>query len=162
MEGTFTYAQGRVSDYIANAIYKQKTQYKILSLCEQPNNMLMWSYYGEGHTGMVVGVELGNRTRAESVEYVDDFDLADLQGDPARTILLRKHRSWEHEKEHRVLTNGDSFVSVRLRELVFGVSADKEKQRLIASVAKKFNPGVKISQMTTRRLDAGRGRRSVA
>jgi hypothetical protein len=92
---------------------------------------------------------------------VPDFGLGDWAEDPARAILLRKHRSWGHEKEHRVLQTGDHFIPVKIREVIFGIEADKDKKELLTEVAKKFNPRVKVSQMGSAQLDTGLRRRYV-
>jgi len=156
MEGVFTYTGGVIPKYIAKAIYDRKNEYKILSLCEEPNNMLMWSYYCSGHTGMVVGVNLGRGIKAQSVKYVDNFNIDNWgTGDPAREVLLRKHKSWSHEKEHRVLKTGGSFVKVTIREVIFGIETNRELKDLIAKIAKKFNPSVKILEMNRSDLNKG-------
>jgi hypothetical protein len=158
MEGLFTYGN-EVPEWITNAIQQQKLRWRILSLCESPRNMLMWSYYTEGHRGMVIGADLVEpRVRAESVQYVDDFNIEIQQEEVGRAILLRKHKSWRHEREHRVLVTGRQFVKIEVRELIFGIEANPATRELVSLVARKFNPGVKISSMTATKLNTGSSR----
>src|SRR5262245_7180729 len=143
MEGTFTYGPDTIPDSLARALYDQKRKLLILSLCEQPDNMLMWSYYADGHKGFVVGGDLARRTRARSVSYVDTFDIDCERPDVAEVVLSRKHSSWRHEREHRVFlqsTRGP-FVTFKPKELIFGIETDPTLEKLISTVAKKFNPG---------------------
>ncbi len=160
MEGLFTYNEGAIQQWIVDAIYSQKMTYKILSLCEEPDNMLMWSYYTEGHRGMVLGVELADKTiKVESMKYVVDFNINNInQEDVAKVILCKKHISWQHEKEHRVFIQGASFVDVKIHKLIFGVEAENETTKLITLIAKKFNPRIAISLMTKDTLNKGTGR----
>lgn len=44
MEGLFTYDQSRYGQWIADALCSEKARWRILSLCEDPKNMLMWSF----------------------------------------------------------------------------------------------------------------------
>jgi hypothetical protein len=159
MEGLFTYGNNEVPKWITTAIQRQKLRWRVLSLCESPHNMLMWSYYSDGHKGMVIGADLAEpRVKAESVQYVEDFNIEVHQEDVGRAILLRKHKSWRHEKEHRVLVEDRPFVKIRVREMVFGIEANPGTRELLSLVARKFNPGVKISSMTAGKLNTGSSR----
>jgi len=162
MEGLFTYGEGSVPDWIADALYHQKRTLRILSLCEQPDNMLMWSYYSEGHRGFVVGGDIADdNVKAVSVRYVKNFDIGDIRrADIAQAILSRKHEFWKHEREHRVfvMEGGEPFIPFKIRELIFGVEADSEMRKLLSAIAKKFNPGVKVKTISTSDLNTGAGR----
>lgn len=161
MEGFFTYGEGVVPDWISDALYDRKRRLRILSLCESPSNMLMWSYYSEGHRGFVVGGDLSpDSEKAISVEYVKKFDIDINQNDIARTILCRKHEFWKHEREHRVFVNEgrEPFVPFKIREVIFGVEADPEMKKLLGTIAKKFNPGVEVKSLSKAELNTGAGR----
>lgn len=109
MEGLFTYGEDAVPDWFAEALYDRKRRLRILSLCDSPDNMLMWPCYSDGHRGVVVGAEIGDEAvKAASVKYVKKFDIDLNRLDIARAELSRKHEFWKHEREHRVfLSEGD-------------------------------------------------------
>ena len=58
MEGRFRYTKGRYSKDQIREIILEKAEYKLLSLSEVWNNYLLWSYYADGHSGFVVGVQI--------------------------------------------------------------------------------------------------------
>lgn len=93
MEGIYLYEPGKLSKENARKIYDQKSIYRILSLSEEYNNMLMWSYYAEGHSGIVVGVTVSEPDlQVRRVEYVNDLsmDIDDgYDGDVAIEILSK-------------------------------------------------------------------------
>lgn len=158
MEGMFTYGENEIPDWILKVIASEKNNMKILSLCEAPNNMLMWSHYSDGHSGIVLGVELADSAlNIDPIEYVDDFNLNINQDDIAKALLVRKHAAWRYEKEIRVFVKKKSFVSIVVKELIFGIKTDNEIKNLITSVAKIFNPEVEIKTMTEILLNKGSG-----
>ena len=108
MEGRFIYARGMLDKDELKEIRGKKARYNLLSLSETPNNMLMWSYYSEGHNGFVVGVDVSDEyAEIEPVNYVDDLKIDKTQGEMAKSILTKKLKLWNHEKEHRVFKCGE-------------------------------------------------------
>lgn len=89
-------------------------QHGIVSLTECPDNLLMWSHYGDEHRGMVVEFDIQNEF------FVEKYKIADFPfvGTVER-VLYRKQRirnfvsfmepyfhksdEWMYEKEHRLL-----------------------------------------------------------
>lgn len=105
MEGTYLYEPGTLSPQQINAIYEKKSAYRLLSLSESPNNMLMWSYYADSHSGMVVGLSLNDPdVVVERVRYVDDLMIDIHVQDLAKEILGKKFSMWQHEREYRDLS----------------------------------------------------------
>lgn len=157
MEGRFIYSKGMLSRDDLRMIRGSKSEYKILSLSANPNNMLMWSYYAQGHQGFVVGVDIIDDTaQTIPINYVDDLKL-DHHGDSdlAKQILTKKLKLWDHEQEYRVLVHQYPFVSVRVKELRFGIDADLRQMDLLTAIAEKFCPDVLVSQMNRSDLEMG-------
>lgn len=157
MEGTYLYEPAYFSADIVREIYNEKTSYRLLSLSETYNNMLMWSYYAESHTGIVIGASVTDpQADVMPVNYVDDLTIDIDHDDVAKNILTKKLKIWAHEKEHRAFTQHQNFVAVEVQELIFGARADYETKELITHIADKFCPGIKISTITPDELDHGR------
>ncbi len=161
MEGMFTYDRS-LPNWISDAIYDRKLSVRILSLCESPSNLLMWSYYSAGHKGFVVGGEIEEPgIAAISVKYVSNFNLESIErSDLAEEILSKKHVAWSHEREHRVFvpSSREPFVTFRFKELIFGIETPKPMMELLSAIAKRFNPGIEIWQIDREKLDVGAGR----
>uniref|UniRef100_B8HQV6 DUF2971 domain-containing protein n=1 Tax=Cyanothece sp. (strain PCC 7425 / ATCC 29141) TaxID=395961 RepID=B8HQV6_CYAP4 len=158
MEGIYLYEPGKLSKENARKIYDQKSIYRILSLSEEYNNMLMWSYYAEGHSGIVVGVTVSEPDlQVRRVEYVNDLsmDIDDgYDGDVAIEILSKKLKIWEHEKEHRVFSR-EKYIKVEIKELIFGVNTESETRELVENIARKFCSDIKISNINKSQLNKG-------
>lgn len=157
MEGLFFYDEENRD--IAKNIMEGKQKYGILSLSENFNNYLMWSYYSESHTGFVVGVEVNVETEdiIEKIDYdVKDFSLS--ENTTSTELLLRKYSNWRHEEEFRVLKNindGNQYISVEIKELIFGFKSDSEKNKkeLLITIAKKFCPDIEIKTISYREIE---------
>jgi hypothetical protein len=153
MEGQYNYIRGTLEPWQRDEIFGQKNQYRLVALSETLNNVLMWSYYAESHTGMVVGVEI-TQPDAQTVPivYVDNLDIDLEHEDIAQRILSKKLQLWHHEREQRVFVRRQ-FVSVDIRELYFGVGTRADVKELVSAVANVFCPGIQISTLTKDELD---------
>jgi len=155
MEGIFRYGKGTLSESHANAIFLQKNQYCLTALSETSDNMLMWSYYADSRSGIAIGVEIDDQgAEVVPIEYVDTLDL-DPPGDEdvAKRILSKKFKLWRHEREQRVFVKDKSFVSIKIKELIFGVSAKDETKELVKKIAEKFCPEIQVSTIESDKLE---------
>lgn len=113
--------------------YKELMEYKehlsrvfgLVCLSSTSTEMLMWSHYAKHHTGMVLGFEAAalsakdwettDRTRVPLLEkpievtysasrIVRKESFSDIDNALIAALLLTKSKSWEYEKEYRVLT----------------------------------------------------------
>jgi len=161
MEGRFIYGKNLSKRVNINEIVGDKARYKILSLSETPNNMLMWSYYSEAHAGFVVGVEITQTSAIKrKVKYIEYLRIDDVRRQNlALYILSRKLKLWKHECERRVFIKDpglETFVSVKPRELIFGINASGPKKELLAAIAERFCPCIDIRQINRDELETGR------
>jgi len=112
-----------IEQFLVNEIFSNLMNeldiYGIFSMTESRENLLMWSHYAEDHKGMVVGFErshqffncLGNTLH--QVKYCDRrlaitsndgiIRIAGKENEIPLRLLSRKHTSWSHEKEWRVI-----------------------------------------------------------
>ena len=153
MEGQYNYERGSLQQWQIDEIYGQKNQYRLVSLSESFNNVLMWSYYAESHTGMVVGVEI-TEPDAETVpiDYVENLNIELDHDNVAKRILSKKYALWGHEREHRVFVRR-RFVNVAVRELYFGIGTKPIVKELVTSIANHFCSGIQISTLAKDQLD---------
>ena len=151
---------------------------KILCLSEIPDSILMWSYYAQNHTGIVLRftdeTPDNQLTRARLVNYVEQmpslFDddrisnmLAGYSGMDTRRIMdeitLTKSNHWAHERERRVYsgrgrTSGSyedvPFGYKELDGVIFGARISKADRATLADLVRTFYPHVKLLQAKAR------------
>ncbi len=142
MEGHFRYRKSKVGRDLISEIRSLKKELKICSLSKKANDTLMWSYYGDGHKGVAIGVEVADddeydirsvtyRERAARVSKSMDAEEA------VKKLLSTKLLPWEHEQEVRVLTY-QNFVDVEIKELVFGKKIEAKDKKLLKKLARKL------------------------
>lgn len=147
MEGLYYYPNGRLNNKIRNKIKGEKQQLNICSLTKDPNNLLMWSHYADGHRGLVIGVKINDiKNPIEEIDYIDNLILIEnYENMIAQKILTKKLKAWEYEKEVRVFsTNNKSYIDVKIEELIIGKKMDKTESDLIFKLVKQLNPEIKI------------------
>lgn len=161
MEGWYVYSKGSLTQEQIIHIRGSKAASNVLSLSASSNNLLMWSYYGEGHTGIVVGVKVVDEGAIiEPIKYVSnlklrEFAMSDLSHDEiALQVLCKKLKSWSHEKEYRVFKRLENYVRVEVTDLFFGLKADEDKIQLVSAVAKSLCPNINIQKMRRKDLDS--------
>jgi len=164
MEGSYRYKNGLLAPYQVDAIYGEKNQWHLLSLTKAPNNLLMWSHYASGHSGMVVGVEVTDpEAEIKPVTYVKDLIIKQHTADIAQLILRRKYDLWTYEEEVRVFKrnekgkNAETFIEVKVKEVIFGTKTDASIKTLVTAIAKKFCSGVVVRTIKRDDLRTGRG-----
>jgi len=101
----------------------------LLSLSEDPINILMWSHYSDNHKGFVVGFETDWLLGEERLDFIDrveySTDCPYISGfspeeDKFRKRFFVKSKLWSYEKEWRATKN-----HIEGRILVFPKSAVK-------------------------------------
>ena len=70
----------------------------------------------------------------------------------ALNILTQKQWAWEIEKEVRVFVP-DSYVPVKLVELVLGCNINSDDEELITKIARKWHPRLRIEKLSRSNLD---------
>ncbi len=155
MEGRFRYSKQIADKNRIREVLIEKSDLGILSLSENADNHLLWSYYAEGHSGFAVGVQIApdQDITLKKINYVDDFKVDNIS---AEEILTMKHDTWQHENEFRVLkpkyANGFPFVNVKVKEVIFGKNAKKNNQgkmNMLTDLVKRISPDVGIKTIET-------------
>ena len=161
MEGRYYYFGADVSRDFKRAIFESRKQRRICSLSKARTNTLLWSYYGGGHKGIALGVQIQMNKHpnplVRDVTYDNGVGVhgksASRSADAAALdILTQKQLAWQHEKEVRVFTD-QLFVAVTLKELVLGCLIDEADQELVSSVAKKWHPRIRVTKLNRSMMD---------
>ena len=156
MEGSYIYDAGLLSKSEIKALYDEKMSYRILSLSQTMDNMLMWAYYADTDKGMVVGVEIDDlNVEVEPVRYVKSLKLPKGTTNRAKLILTRKLAAWDHEKEVRILKNYNEYVAVRVQSIIFGSAVDPSIKDVVTKIAERFCPEINISTIPRDQLKRG-------
>ncbi|MBK6947001.1 MAG: DUF2971 domain-containing protein [Haliscomenobacter sp.] len=128
-------------------LYKSENRLTVVCLTEVPDDLLMWSHYGDSHYGFCMGFEITKLTT--KVNYSNDYPTLDFTKNKNQQILSwysivhSKSEHWNYEKEHRMIFIGPES----LREypglfttIIFGVKTkDSDKQKIREILKDKVN-----------------------
>lgn len=144
MEGFFRYDRNNSNVSLIETIANQKKKLKICSLSGTSDNNLMWSYYANGHQGIVIELEFGKKTPVRPMDYTGISDINDMlhlsDGDNeaiAREVLSKKEPFWKHENEYRIITT-ESYVSIVIKKIIIGTKAKRDKKALLKKLLVKL------------------------
>jgi len=147
----------------------------VYSVSARPRNILMWSHYACGHTGLClqfehkVGLFPGRSCKAaNNVTYSRQFTLVSEMADPRehveRSILTKSH-GWEYEREWRFIDSEDgpgyrSFDARFLSGVIFGAQMSMDDKKACPRVdfprdhkpaavpGKDQAPGIRFDNLT--------------
>ncbi|WP_241669847.1 DUF2971 domain-containing protein [Vibrio furnissii] len=135
------------------------TNYRICSLSNNNNSMLMWSHYAQEHQGIMVeywfGGEFPYGVGIEKVTYIDESK-RNLEKNSYyfNQYLLTKNNDWSYEDEVRIFTNVkekihfESFeypntdrtkINARICSITLGCDFPNDKRKLIANIVNTIN-----------------------
>lgn len=135
------------------------TNYRICSLSNNNNSMLMWSHYAQEHQGIMVeywfGGEFPYGVGIEKVSYVDESK-RNIEKDlyVFNQYLLTKNNDWSYESEVRIFTNvkekinfecfeypntDRTKINARICSITLGYDFPDDKRKLIANIANTIN-----------------------
>ncbi|GAB6395450.1 MAG: DUF2971 domain-containing protein [Bacteroidales bacterium] len=124
-----------------------RTRIKICSLSETEEDILMWSYYANGHRGVVLGVTIvpNKRNTIKRIEYDGEASVENWNQirKTVEEILSHKVHCWQHEKEWRVFTFSD-YIDVEIKEIILGSQMKPDDKTLVKEIVKKINPKINV------------------
>lgn len=142
-----------------------KSKY-ICCFAKSKEDLLMWSHYSKGHTGVCLKFDLLEDldffTFIQKVNYSNDYPKIDYLKDSKNAlskILGTKSKHWEYEQEYRVIkihanNNRFQFNKKSLIEITFGCNTQKDKIISIIELAKSSGYGhLKFSKAITDSTD---------
>lgn len=132
----------------------------VLSLCKHWDNILMWSHYGDMHSGYCIGLDKSKLNAhykfsgSGFVNYPSDKNypkihpIEDGNVDSFTKTVYHKSINWNYEKEYRLtkikcpegFTNTDRIITFPdncIKEVIIGLKADFQVEKEIIDICKK-------------------------
>jgi hypothetical protein len=150
--------QGMVIDHVAH-VTAAREEVGILSLCDAPDNMLLWAHYANEHCGAALEIDVGELALPEvgpgNVQCLAEVIYSDKRVDyiveriALWMTLVYKSRAWAYEREWRLLKSlstlrrktEDVFVlelpAKAIRSVVFGARALGPDEEAVFALLKK-------------------------
>lgn len=147
MEGYYYTNDYALNAEIRNRILSEKGDVNFCCLAKRPNNMLMWSHYANGHTGIAIGVKVSkNNNYIQQLEYFNDLTFIDrYDHSTVRQILSRKLIYWEYEEECRIFPkNGQNFIECKIEDIILGRKILEEDEKLIRDLVNKIDNTINV------------------
>lgn len=120
----------------------------VLSLCENYDNILMWSHYGDSHQGICiefdVNASLGYWEMVLPIQYLKLYPYvlnAEIGIKELSAIYLSKSMQWSYEKEWRFINNLkkpglQAFPEESISAIIIGCNISNENYELVKQWAK--------------------------
>ena len=140
----------------------------VLCLSEEPNDILMWSHYADGHQGIVLQFDKSELNKSgfnycEKVDYENNIiTLKDMNINTtnslklAELILLKKAGRWKYEEEWRIIVDPSlngipgcriyKFPKEALTGVIFGCKMAPEDKYAVHMWLKAGNHEARIYQ----------------
>ena len=134
----------------------------IVALAERSDCPLMWSHYGDEHSGICIGYSVPDDAAADThkVNYgggrlVRASDVSAMLSDTAgaqeqvdEAVLLRKAKSWFYEREWRLIgPRGLHNSPLELEEIIFGLKCECSAKYVMMKVLEDRERPVKFYEM---------------
>lgn len=129
----------------------------VLALSSIPDNILMWSHYGDNHYGICFGFEWDAEDhifgKYRKVKYQTHYDEVwswlHTDDEIVEGIIYNKSIDWSYEKEFRIVIDSIEavkFDKINLKEIIFGCKTTQEDIDEIIQLANKYNLDVEFMQ----------------
>lgn len=125
--------------------------YRVCSFSEDPSSILMWSYYGAGHSGMCLELDVTEYSdNIHKMSYVSALDCTNNRS--PIDLLTHKLNSWSHEKEYRWISDEYSmfkYIRANIKTILIGVSVDMKFFRPVFEMCAIMNFQIEIASFNT-------------
>ena len=105
-----------------SAVDSEINRYRLCCFSATPEPLLMWSHYGNGHSGICLELDLTSyEDKIIQVEYL--ADLAPLENASSVDRLRYKAQHWSYEREHRLILPRDpelKFIQASIKAVLIG------------------------------------------
>lgn len=130
---------------------KQINSYRICSFSENPSSMLMWTYYGGGHSGMCLELDVSDyENDIHRVKYVTE--ILNPNNSSIVYLLTNKLDAWAHEKEYRWISNKNPeyrYLKANIQAVLLGASIDMKYFRPVFEMCAISNIQIEITSFNT-------------
>ena len=111
-----------------SATRQELDRYRLCCFSASPESLLMWSHYGNGHSGICLEMDLTEyKDKIIPVKYV--ADLALLEGASLDDLLRYKAQHWSYEREHRLIFPPDTegkYARASIKAVLIGAGIKTE------------------------------------
>jgi hypothetical protein len=134
----------RGQEQLNELIYTAVNKHGIVSTSERPASVLMWSYYAEGHAGIVVRFRMDHDLSFTQpvvpvqVRYSADFPRMKYyevsNEERIHTIIGTKANAWEHEREWRLVASKTGYVGIEplmIDGVILGLRIQRENETAV-------------------------------
>jgi hypothetical protein len=135
----------------------------ILCFSRNWDNLLLWSHYGDSHTGICLGFDIPEGDSAADIDTDVIYQpnvlqircLEDVNFDLANRLLRTKHESWSYEQEVRMFVRlndppdakGLNWIEfgpqLVLKEVIIGAQCSPRDSRDVEEAIKPYGDAVK-------------------
>lgn len=130
---------------------KNINNYRVCSFSGSPESVLMWSYYGAGHSGMCLELDLNEyKNDIHKVNYVSDIEKTDRSS--VVGLLTHKLDAWVHEDEYRWISNGKSsgkYLRANIKTVFLSAGINTKYFRPIFEICAIMNLQIDIVSFNT-------------
>lgn len=133
-------------------VYKKMvSDYSVICLSASPDNILMWSHYGQQHQGILFKFESHNIITDKKlhdevilkVEYQPGraklpARLDNRSNEESHSVLMAliktKYKDWEYEQEYRIMVDYDHYFDIgasAIEEVILGLKCNWKTEMLV-------------------------------
>ncbi|MDD5702636.1 MAG: DUF2971 domain-containing protein [Dehalococcoidales bacterium] len=125
--------------------------HRICSFSKSPKSILMWSYYGAGHSGICLELNLEEyKNNIHEVKYITDIDQCDRSS--VIGLLTHKLHAWSHEEEWRWISDENSkekYLRADIKTVLIGTGMDMKYFRPVFEMCALMNLQIDIASFNT-------------
>ena len=133
----------------------------VLSLSATNCDILLWSHYAAGHTGLCLEFQISNdnslREFAKPVKYSKEYPKIDILNstpdEQVQAFLYTKADNWKYEEEWRIIhtetENGPGYKEIpqgMLSQIIFGAKMEKRDKETVIGWAENSDQPIQFSQ----------------
>jgi hypothetical protein len=120
---------------------------RICSLSSSLNDVRLWSYYADGHTGIVLEIDPSGLEAIHEVTYSEELPMGMAGGITLlgqitpREVLCRKTNHWEFEKEYRIIADPKNLgehkycdIKGRIKAVYLGTRTSETHRDLLTRI----------------------------
>ena len=131
--------------------HNEINSYRLCSFSADPSSILMWSYYGAGHSGICIELDVTEyKNNIHEIKYISKI----IDSDDLTIIYLLTHKldAWKHEKEYRWISSENvkyKYLRANIQTVLLGASIDMKYFRPIFEMCAMSNIQIDIASFST-------------
>ena len=130
---------------------QRMNNYRVCSFSEDPLSVLMWSYYGAGHSEMCLELDVTEyKDNIHKISYVSTLEFLD-NSSPVH-LLTHKLDAWSHEREYRWISDENpkfKFLRANIQTVLIGASLDAKLFRPVFEMCAIMDLQIEIASFNT-------------